>query len=130
MDSESLTNDGEQLIACGSCLAKTARFEAFCRKCGAPVGNTATIAPVQTIRTEAYLLHRALEGRPRLIVVVGVWIVHLPVLILSVGALIYVLPNQRGTIGFLLFWGMLGFSVFALIVQYRVTRNYLSIPKS
>ena len=124
MKPKSLTSDADELVACISCLAENRRFEAFCHKCGAPIGTTATLSPVQTIQTEGFLLRKALERRPKFIVLLGVWLLHLPLLVLSVGIAIYIILNQRGITAFLFFWVMVGFSIFALIVLYKVTKNY------
>ena len=129
MKPDSLTTNADETITCISCLAENRRFEAFCHKCGAPVGTTATLAPLQTIQTEGLLLRKALEGRPKLIVLLGVWILHLPVLVCGVGFAIYFILNQRGFVGFLFFWAMVGLSFFASVVLYRITKNYLTIPK-
>ena len=129
MKPESLTTDADELIPCISCLAENRRFESFCHRCGAPVSTTATLAPVQTIQTEGFLLRKALERRPKLMVLVGVWILHLPVLVLGVCVAIFIIFSQRGIVGFFFFWVMIALSTFAAIILYRITKNYLTIPK-
>ncbi|MDQ3820267.1 MAG: hypothetical protein M3362_21655, partial [Acidobacteriota bacterium] len=80
MAEERRRTDGGEEAVCFRCLAVNSGAEAFCRECGAPVGGSATLDPVQTIRAQGFMYRRALEGRPKLIVLVGVWILHLPVL--------------------------------------------------
>ena len=90
---------------------------------------TATLDPHQAIKAEAFLFRKALEGRPRLIVLLGVWILHLPVLMFSVGFAIYLLLNGRGFSNFIFFWALVGLSYIAFVILYRITQNYLTIRK-
>ena len=129
METNSTTKDAEETTTCLSCLAQNRRSEAFCHECGAPVGTTATLDPLRTIQAEGFLLRKALEGRPKLIVLLGVWILHLPVLVVGVGFAIYFLLNQRGFTGFLFFWAMVGLSLFAFVILYRITKNYFAPPE-
>lgn len=62
-------------------------------------------------------------------VLVGVWILHLPVLVLGVCVAIFIIVSQRGIVGFFFFWAMIALSTFAAIILYRITKNYLTILK-
>ena len=85
--------------------------------------------PIQTIQTEGFLLRKALSGRPRLIVVLGIWILHLPVLVVGIGVTIHLLLNLRGASDFVFILVMSGLSYYAFVVLYRITKNYLTIGK-
>ncbi len=93
------------------------------------MGATSTIDPLQTIRAEGFVLDKALQKRPRLIVLIGIWLIHFPVLVAAIGVAIYMILYTPGITGFLFFWVMIGMSCYAVVVLYRVTRNYLTIPK-
>lgn len=122
------TNAGET-ITCLSCLALNTPAEAFCHECGAPIGRTATLDPINTIRAEGFLLRKSLEGRPKLITLLGIWIIHLPVLVLGVYSAVYIILKWRGLSAFLFFWALVGLACFAFVILYRITKNYLTIPK-
>ena len=117
-------------ILCVSCLTENRQGEAFCRKCGAPVGAMTNLNPVQTIQTDGFLLRKALEGRPKPVVFLGVWILHLPVLVVGVGMVIYLLINFSELADLVFILAMAGLSCFAFIVLYRITRNYFTANKS
>jgi hypothetical protein len=123
------TTQRNESVTCVSCFARISGSEAFCHACGAPVGTTATLDPIKTIQAEGFLFRRALEGRPKPIVLVCVWILHLPVFVLGVWAAFYSLIYMEVYSGFAYFLFMMGLSCLALAILYRVTKNYLTIPK-
>lgn len=129
MKHDQSTSNADEEITCISCLTQLKRSESFCHECGAPVGVTATLDPLQAIRAEGFLFRRALEGRPKLIVLVGIWLLYLPVLVISAIAAVYIIGHMRGFSGFLFFWVMIGLSCSAFVILYRITKNYITIPK-
>ena len=118
-------SDSGETVICMSCSAPNSRSEAFCRECGAQILITSALDPMQAIKAEGELLHKALEGKPRLIAVVGTWILFLPVLAASIWGAINLTLNTRGTTGFFFFWVLVGLSFICFVALYRVTRNYL-----
>jgi hypothetical protein len=124
-----LITNSDDTITCTFCLTQNKRFATFCEECGTPIGATATIDPLQTIRAESFVIHKALERRSSLIVLLGIWLTHFPVLVASIGVAIYMILYMYGIAGFLFFWVMIAFCCYAVVVLYRVTRNYLTIPK-
>ena len=123
------TARSDETITCPSCQALNNRRAEFCHKCGAPLGPVATLDPMQTIQAEGFLLRKATEGRPSRIVLIGIWIVFLPCLVGTVYSAIRLLFGERGSFGFFFFWGSIGLSIIAFMILYRVTKNYLTIPK-
>jgi hypothetical protein len=119
----------DRTITCPSCLAQNRGVESFCHQCGSPVGPMTNLDPIQTIQTEGFLLRKALAGRPRLIVVLGIWILHLPVLVVGIGVTIHLLLNLRGASDFVFILVMSGLSYYAFVVLYRITKNYSTIGK-
>ena len=112
-------------VTCPSCQALNDRLENFCGGCGAPIGATATLDPVSTIHAEGFMLRKAVEGPPRIIVLIGVWIMFLPMLVVSAGMDIYLALNFRGLGNFVFFWVGAGLMFISGVVLYRVTRNYI-----
>jgi len=51
------------------------------------------------------------------------------VLVASSGVAIYMILYTYGITGFLFFWVMIAICCYAAVVLYRITRNYLPIPK-
>ena len=62
-------------------------------------------------------------------VLLGLWLTHFPVLAASIGVAIYMILYGYGIAGFLFFWVMIALCCYAVVVLYRVTRNYVTIPK-
>ena len=125
-----MPEDDDQKIACLSCLAENHAAESFCRKCGAPIGATATLDPLKAIHAQGYLFRTALKGRPRFIVLLGIWIMFLPVLVVSVSVALYLISNRSRPSDVVFFWAMAGLSYVSFVVLYKVTRNYFTIPRA
>jgi hypothetical protein len=123
------SNKSDRTVTCPSCMAPNRASESVCHECGNPLGTWTNLDPVQAIQTEGFLLHKSLKGRPKLIVLLGVWILHLPVLVVGIGAAIYMLFNLHGAseLVFVLALGTLAY--YAFIVLYRTTKNYLTVGR-
>lgn len=115
-------------IICPSCLAPNERFAQRCRSCGAPIGTTATLDPIQSISTQGFVFRKALEGRPKPIVLAGLWLMFFPVLLGSLYAATYLMLHRTSFAEFFFFWAFVGLAYVAFVVLYRVTRNYLMAP--
>ena len=111
---------------CPSCLTLNSQFAVFCGSCGSPIGAVATIDPMQRIRADAFLLSKAIEGRPRLsvLLVIGIPMPFLVIVatIMAVKTLLY----ERGWANWIYFWMMVGLSTLAFLILYRVTKNYFT----
>lgn len=118
----------EKAITCPSCQTVNPEFEPFCRKCGAPIGATATLDPLNVIRAEGHLFRRALEGRPKLVVLLGVWILFGPLLVVTTFSAFNLVLNRSSRADFVFFWFAVGLAYLSAVVLYRVTKNYFTIP--
>ena len=128
MNSDSTEFDIEAAgILCPSCSAIIDPNETFCPECGSPISTLATVDPLQTIRAEGFLLGKATEEKPRLIVVTGMWIMFFPALIGCAGLAISIAYNRSGTgaSDFVFFWIGVGLSLAFGVMLFKVTRNYL-----
>lgn len=85
--------------------------------------------PFQAIQTQGFLLRKSLEGRPKLIVLLGVWILHLPVLVIGLFVAVHMFLNLRSRAEFVFIFAMAGLAYYAFIVLYRITKNYLTSSK-
>jgi len=83
---------------------------------------------MHTIQAEGFLFRKALSGRPKLVVLVGVWIIFFPVLAGGIYTAVRLILNQTGFVYFFFFWVTVGFIYIAAVVLYRITKNYLTIP--
>jgi hypothetical protein len=118
----------DDLITCASCLTANHPSEVFCHECGAPVGATATLDPINQIHAQGHLFRTALEGRPRFIVLLGMWIMFLPLLVVSASVAVYLITNHNRRSDFVFFWGAAGLAYVSLVILYRITKNYLTTP--
>ena len=116
----------DEIIACLSCLAPNEATVAFCEKCGAPIGTTATLDPLKMIRAEGFMLEKAVSRRPKPIVLLGVWIIFLPWLVMGVMMAGSQILYSFDSTGFVFFWLGIGLAVVALVILDRVTRNYFT----
>ena len=126
---------GESVV-CPTCHALNVPDVAFCRRCGAPIGFISTIGPLETAYAEGFALRQAVQGRPKFVVVLGIWLLFFPVLVTTIGFGFAILKEVMdgnggvvGLIGFLLFWICVGFAAISAIMLYRVTKNFFTIPK-
>ena len=116
-------NPNDQVL-CPSCQTPNDQFKAFCQNCGAPIGSTATLDPMHTIQSEGVLFRKALDT-PKPIVLVGMWIIFLPLLLISVYAAVEVLLTGHRFSGFIFFWALVGLTFVSFIILYRTTKNYI-----
>lgn len=95
-----------------------------CQNCRAPLGETNGLDPVQSIRDEGFLLRRAASGQPKIIVVLGTWILFLPWIIGTVALEITIIANWDGLPSYIFFLAGIALFLFAVILLYTVTKNY------
>lgn len=68
--------DGADL--CPACLAELTAGCGFCPKCAAPVTPTVAMSPFERVFAEGFIYRQAVGNPRKLIVVVGAWLVFLP----------------------------------------------------
>ena len=106
------------------CLTPNDASENFCQNCHAAIGDINSLDPVQSIRDEGFLLRKAASGQPRLIVVVGTWILFLPAVIAAIALEISVISNWDGWLSYIIFLVTLAVLIMAVLMLYHVTKNY------
>ena len=60
---------------------------------------------------------------------VGIWLMFFPLLVFSIYAAIRLILDRPGLMYVVFFWTFIGFAYVALVVLYRVTKNYLMRPQ-
>lgn len=66
--------------------------------------------------------------RPRLVVVIGLWMLCFPTMILNAIVAAEIFFNYRTRSNFLLFWLAVAWFLVTASILYRVTRNYVMLP--
>ncbi len=116
-------------FVCFSCMQPNEYDRQFCKFCNAPISQTTSNDPLQIAYGEGLAYRKAMEGKPKPIVVVGVWIIFFPTFVVSALAVLATLVDGGGTMGFILFWIMFIVAAFCFTMLYRVTKNYVSMEK-
>jgi len=112
-------------VLCLSCMKANDGAAVFCRYCNAALGLTDNPDLLQRIAHEGAVYSKAVEGKPKPIVLIGVWLLFLPVLIISLlSAVSLAFEGERGSISFVFFWVLIISAFFSLTMIYKVTRNY------
>ena len=65
-------------VLCPHCAASNGPVADFCVKCGAPLSVIAMTDPLRETLSAGFLYREATGGKPKRIVVVGIWLVFLP----------------------------------------------------
>lgn len=123
-----MTSRSERSISCASCQTVNDQGEVFCRECGAPIVSPPISNPEQLKEAEVSLPLKAREKRPKLVVVLGLWLLLFPTLILSAYVALDIATSYRNRSSFIPFWLVVGLCLILAISLYRITRNYLTIP--
>ncbi len=120
------------LMLCSSCGSVLDPASGLCPRCLMPSGDYASLDPMQAARVEGLLISKAVDKRPKPIVVIGIWVMFLPAFIagLAVAAQVVLDGAGSGMSGFLFFWIGVGLSIFSLVVLFKVTRNYFRPSES
>lgn len=71
-------SDAPESVLCPHCAATNLSAADFCHRCGAPLSVIATTDPLRSTISEGFLYREATQGTPKLIVVVGIWLIFLP----------------------------------------------------
>jgi len=119
------TEADEEQQLCISCLAPNEPEAHFCKKCGAPLDSYSATAPFERTLAQGYAFRAAVTGKPRLIVVIGMWILFFPAVCVGIIGLYAALTRQTP----------LQFSLISLVIGcigsiliYKTTKNYFFPP--
>ncbi len=118
--------DGGDL--CPACLAELTAGCGFCPQCAAPVTPTVAISPFERIFSEGYIYRQAVAAPRKLIVVIGIWLVFLPVFLS--GVMMLVRHAFFREMPMLHVFGAVFATLIGGLGLFQVTRNYLRRPRS
>jgi hypothetical protein len=123
-----MTANTENFITCRSCYTINEKLDALCQQCGLPLAPAAaTLGPLSVGETRDGVL-KARERRPRLVVVLGLWLIFFPFLVHAAMVAFDILLYYRTRSNFMIFWLAIGSLSLSVLVLYRITRNYLTLP--
>jgi len=113
-------------LVCSSCGSLIPSTVEYCPKCLSPTAAAFNLDPMKVIETEGHLLVRATQGRQKPIVLIGIWILFLPVLLVGLLFAVTIISEgiSSGMANFAFFWGAVGLAFIGFTVLYKVTKNY------
>lgn len=82
--------------------------------------------PIQRLSSEGYAYRKAAEMKPNVVVLIGVWLIFLPVFLFCLFnalGLIFGIAGG-GLFIFVVFWVFVVVGLFSFIMLYKVSRNY------
>ena len=125
MEQERESVDAEETMLCPSCLAQNNPGAMFCKECDAPLSASAVLDPIQQIRAQRFIFHRAATGPSSLFVVAGMWLLFLPIISVSV-LLIYIeLSFHRSSVESVIDLLLpISLGVLSVCLLWRVTGNF------
>ncbi len=127
METEKAEKKASWLISCPNCFAPNNDLAIVCHQCNSKFG--ANLDPLGIARSEAEMLGKALTIKPSFVVLLGTWMIFLPVAIMGVVTTISQALYDSGSRGFFFFWfGIAGFAIAAYFL-YTVTRNYFTMKE-
>jgi hypothetical protein len=87
----------EDVPLCPHCLKGINRFDHFCPHCGGPVTAHASVDPFGQVFSAGRAYQRAAtSSRPRLIVVLGVWLIFAPQLVILLVGVVQIVLDMVG----------------------------------
>jgi hypothetical protein len=118
--------DAEERMVCTSCLHPNDPDAKYCQGCGAPLAPTAAWGPWEQTQAEGFAIRQATTTeRPRLILVLGIWLIFFPICICSALLLCMTVKDTDWEVGDKLTMVLcLGFLALSTALLYRSTANY------
>jgi len=121
----------QNTILCLACMKENNGAATFCRFCNHALSLTNNPDHLQKIAMEGAVYAKAVEVKPNIVVVVGVWLLFFPILIVSLPSAISVIfEDGGGTLSFVIFWILIIITIFSGTMLYKVTRNYYNARKA
>ena len=76
-----MEDEGEDIV-CPHCIEPIGQFDHFCSHCDRPVTTHASTDPLGQVYASGHAYRNATSGRPKLIVVLGIWLIFGPQVLL------------------------------------------------
>lgn len=103
-------------------MAENEEEAAFCRQCGNPIGDTSSLDPLKRIQGQGWIYRRAAASPYRLLIVVGMWLIFLPMAFMAY-PFAFARSHDTGDLPGVVFGCLIG--MIALAVLWKVTANYI-----
>jgi hypothetical protein len=85
---------------------------------------------MEHLYAEGAAYRKAVEGRPKFVVLLGVWLIFFPCLVVCLCLMLAIVVGLgSGVAGLIFFWLLCALGVICAVMLYRVTKNYISLPK-
>ena len=113
---------------CMACFAPNDIDAEICVECGAQFGETNILQPLNVARAEGQVYQKLAfsEKRPRLPVLIGVWVMFLPLMIISIGIVMAQILDLQGFRSFVFICIGGGFIYLSILMLWRVTKRYFT----
>ena len=124
---ENLYNNlNHETVLCLACACENDANSAFCRYCNTWLALANNSDPLPQLVTEGDLYSKAVEGKPKLIVLIGIWVIFLmPLIFGAVSAFSIIAEGGGSGDTFIFYLFSIAISFFSFVMIYRVTKNYL-----
>lgn len=120
----------QNTILCLACMKENNRAATFCRFCNSALSLTDNPDHLQKIAMEGAVYVKAVEVKPNIVILIGVWLLFFPILIVSLpSAISLMLEGGGGTPSFVIFWILIIITIFSGTMLCKVTRNYFNDRK-
>ena len=104
------------------CMTRNEASDNFCKNCRVGLGKTSSPAPRKTIRDEEI----PVLGRPRIVTLLGGWVLFFPLIIGTIIGVIELILNWDDFGSYVLFLTGIAVVLLGAIILYNHTRGYLT----
>ncbi len=132
---DDLRDEDGNIKPCMACFAPNDEDAEFCKECGVRFGDSDVLQPLNTARAEGQMWRTLALGekgvkRPKFVILLGVWVIFLPLLFIGAALAITQMIDRNGFVSFVFFWiGIVGIFV-SLVLLYRVTKGYFKADET
>ena len=126
---EAQAGSPDERIVCPHCIQPIGRFDHFCPHCGGPVTAHASIDPLGQVYAAGHGYRSATSGRPRFVVLLGMWLIFGPQLAVFLYVLCALCCGPRGDVtagGILGLAVVFGLGALYAAILWKVTSRYLA----
>lgn len=122
------TNENQDVV-CPNCLERNNTCLSICANCGFSIGPGSNMTPDSVLHSHRFMYQNAIKGRPKFIVMLGIWIVFSGLLLISVTLLYtgikdyFVTGDPVNLFGILI---AMCFFVLGAVIPFKVTKNYFA----
>ena len=126
MDAKPAINADRDIKPCMACFAPNDVDAEICVECGARFGESNVLQPLNVARAEGQIYQKLALGdkRPRLPVLIGVWVMFLPLLIIGIAIVTAQILDLQGFTSFVFICIGGGAIYLSILMLWRITTRY------